>query len=462
LSYFAGEDYKKVIEICNENPEILDPKERLHILAEAIDNTPDDISQEELDRATEQLQDTAIRLFRKEKAPAILQTANGALIGKGYLQAYKTRINLAVAYIEEIAPELAKEKNPERKIGILSGLENYKDAIISMCEELIDKEDVNPRERSWAENIKRWIEQDYVPIKEIGRGGQAEVYLVWNTQEALGAVRAMKYLGNETLHEAETLEKLAHDYINKFYQSLRKEYLFKRGDNFTVKRGVWIVTDYVEGKTLEEFLEENPSSKEKIEIAYKLSQALLYAHWKENIVHRDIKPSNIMIKKSERGLDPVIIDFGIANRKGITGTDKYMAPEQIDENSHAAPPEDIYAFGCVLYKMFTGKSPFEDEIEELRSSRINTGATAVVGENRDETRALPEREYYNRLREIKTDKNLLGRKLEEFKKACPFPELHEIVWSCLQPDPLERKGMKEIKNELEELYKKLNPDTESL
>ncbi|MFF4960750.1 protein kinase domain-containing protein [Streptomyces sp. NPDC001222] len=127
----------------------------------------------------------------------------------------------------------------------------------------------------------------------------------------------------------------------------------------------YLVMEYVQGTTLAEALRDGPLPvAEAINAACAVLDALGHSH-ERGIVHRDIKPSNIMLA----GPDSVkVLDFGIA--KAFTeaatritgsgaaiGTPAYLSPEQINgaEVDHRA---DLYAMGCLLYELLTGRPPF--------------------------------------------------------------------------------------------------------
>lgn len=86
------------------------------------------------------------------------------------------------------------------------------------------------------------------------------------------------------------------------------------------------------------------------------------------LIHRDVKPANILLGGEEGREHAYITDFGLAKQVATTtelskagqvvGTLEYMAPEQVDQNEVTAAA-DVYALGCVLYKMLTGVPPFQ-------------------------------------------------------------------------------------------------------
>ena len=152
----------------------------------------------------------------------------------------------------------------------------------------------------------------------------------------------------------------------------------------------FLVMEHLEGETLAARLEKGPLPTEQVlTVATEIADALDKAH-KKGIVHRDLKPANVMLTPTGSKL----LDFGLAKpgviststietklmttpppasaetpkgvaasaplttRGTILGTFQYMAPEQI-EGADADGRTDIWAFGCVLYEMVTGKKAFE-------------------------------------------------------------------------------------------------------
>lgn len=198
--------------------------------------------------------------------------------------------------------------------------------------------------------------------EKIGTGGMAVVYKAMdrllNRYVAVKLLRS-EFQGNEEFIrrfniESQAAASLSHANIVSIYdvgQSNGEQY---------------IVMEYVDGKTLKEYIAEKKGGiywKEATDIAMQICSALEHAHSK-HIIHRDIKPQNIMITN-----DGVIkvTDFGIARAAagGTTtmeamGSAHYLSPEQA-RGGYTDQRSDIYSLGVVLYELFTGSLPFDGE-----------------------------------------------------------------------------------------------------
>ena len=137
---------------------------------------------------------------------------------------------------------------------------------------------------------------------------------------------------------------------------------------------VFIVMDYIEGRSLDMWLDGRnglPPIAEVVDIALQLLSALEAAH-ALGIVHRDLKPENVLLTPGPQGrLIAKIVDFGLAHvedpaDKGptltksdaIAGTPTYMSPEQC-RSLAVGPSTDLYALGCLLTTMLQGDPPFD-------------------------------------------------------------------------------------------------------
>jgi serine/threonine protein kinase len=210
---------------------------------------------------------------------------------------------------------------------------------------------------------------NYDLVQRIGVGGMGEVYLA-RQRTAFGREVAVKIIRSDLMHditirkrflrEAEVNAYLKHDHILPLVE-------------FGEEQGrLFLVTPYIKGGTLLKRLKGGALTlAETQELFSALVHAVAYLH-KRGVIHRDLKPSNIMLDHEE-GSERVyvrLIDFGIAALQGLTasapltmaghemGTEAYMAPERL--SGIAAPSNDIYSLGIILYQMLTGKLP-EDE-----------------------------------------------------------------------------------------------------
>jgi tetratricopeptide (TPR) repeat protein len=133
-------------------------------------------------------------------------------------------------------------------------------------------------------------------------------------------------------------------------------------------RGAFIITEYVDGPSLEQLLASSgqPSAiRGAMRILYALSQALMTLH-QQGVIHRDLKPTNLLLPRSG-GLK--ICDLGlatlIAEQEALTlGSARYMAPE-LFRGEQADGRADLYAVGMILYEMLAGRSQFEKTFKTL-------------------------------------------------------------------------------------------------
>jgi serine/threonine protein kinase len=209
----------------------------------------------------------------------------------------------------------------------------------------------------------------------LGAGGMGEVYRARDTR--LGRDVAIKVLpvtfarDNERMsrfqREAQVLASLNHPNIAVIYG------LEDSGSQA-------LIMELLEGPTLAERIARGPFPKEEaLSLAGQIAQALEYAH-ERGVIHRDLKPANIKLTADG---NVKILDFGLAKvlmgdsspidssssptftslatQAGvIIGTAAYMSPEQAKGKS-VDRRTDIWAFGCVLYEMLSGKRAFHGE-----------------------------------------------------------------------------------------------------
>ena len=129
-----------------------------------------------------------------------------------------------------------------------------------------------------------------------------------------------------------------------------------------------LVMDFIDGETLDVFLEEHQSLAiaDAVSIIQQLANGLQEAH-RLGIIHRDIKPQNVMIETlPASGYFARLLDFGIAQVSGsvqktygFRGTPLYASPEQCLGATELDTRSDIYSLGCLLFHILTGQAPFQ-------------------------------------------------------------------------------------------------------
>jgi serine/threonine-protein kinase len=144
--------------------------------------------------------------------------------------------------------------------------------------------------------------------------------------------------------------------------------------------------ELVEGGTLDKLLEERGkfSAEVAVQFALQMASGLAYAH-ERGIVHRDVKPGNFLLTTAGK---LKLSDFGLATVEAATkitaagktmGTFPYMAPEQIRGRPPVSPQTDLYALGCVIFEMLTGRTPFTGETPaEVMHKHLDTRPPRVA------------------------------------------------------------------------------------
>ncbi|MBR4719420.1 MAG: serine/threonine protein kinase [Lachnospiraceae bacterium] len=231
------------------------------------------------------------------------------------------------------------------------------------------------------------LRERYRIVCQIGNGGTSSVYLAEDV--SIGKKWAVKFLpcDDDTFW-------LAQNEINMMIM-LDYEMFPRIVDAWQEPEGYFIVSDYIEGITLDRVIGRKQISKRTLTGWWlDIANAIKYLHdHKPSILYLDLKLENIMLKRDG---SLKLIDFGIAGRiaqrGSLYGTPGYAAPEQyyncgelLDERT------DIFAFGMLMYAMFTGRKPVRELKEQERiirhcnglPSRIRSMILNCINEDKD-------------------------------------------------------------------------------
>jgi serine/threonine protein phosphatase PrpC len=239
----------------------------------------------------------------------------------------------------------------------------------------------------------RQLFDGYRIVREIHASSRSHLYLAVDT-EADGEELVILKIPSIDLRGDEV-------YLKRF---MMEEWVARRLDNAHVlkpkprsrKRGfLYVVTEYVEGQTLTQWMIDNPRPDlETVRgIVGQIASGLQAFHRKE-MLHQDLRPENIMIDKVGT---VKIIDFGSTRVTGIAeadpagaddilGTVQYTAPEYF-LGEGGTPRSDIYSLGVIAYQMVTGQLPYGVRMAQART-RFQQGKIAYASAL-DETREIP-------------------------------------------------------------------------
>jgi tetratricopeptide (TPR) repeat protein len=226
----------------------------------------------------------------------------------------------------------------------------------------------------------------YKLIRQIGKGGMGEVYEAEDLRlrqrvalktilpEIAGDPVAIARFKSEIV----LAQKVTHPNVCRIHGLG----LHKQSDGRELP---FLTMEFLPGETLSARLKRGAMDlAEALPIVHGMIDGLSAAH-RAGVIHRDFKSSNVMLVPDEGGIRAVITDFGLAKpsqpandgteltrRGAITGTLRYMSPEQINGET-LTPASDIYSLGIVVYEIVTGRVPFTGDSEwAIISAHLNT------------------------------------------------------------------------------------------
>ena len=225
--------------------------------------------------------------------------------------------------------------------------------------------------------IGKFLNNRYLIIDLIGKGGMGKVYLAEDTAKG-GMPIAVKILSLSLANQQMSQRFAREIFIGAQLGRKSKHIVRILSYGVTEDNTPFYVMEYLQGKNLKQILKIQPLTISKfLEICNQICLGLKCAHEGISlkgeiypIVHRDIKPENIFISEdSKQGEIVKILDFGIAKflteRSGMTLTDSfigslpYCSPEHMEGRKLLDVRSDIYSFGVLMFEMLTGKHPFQ-------------------------------------------------------------------------------------------------------
>ena len=198
----------------------------------------------------------------------------------------------------------------------------------------------------------------------ISKGGMGAV---WRARDLrLDRDVAVKLLHSWIADDEELRRRFARE--ARVLAPLENEHIVRLYDHGEDGETPYLVMELVEGANLAEVARERGFSwPEAVEIAVPVATALSYAHAR-GIVHRDLTPGNVLIESATGRV--VVSDFGLARiarsatsvttRGMLLGTPEYWSPEQA-RGADSETATDLYALGCLLFWLLSGRTPFEGD-----------------------------------------------------------------------------------------------------
>lgn len=234
--------------------------------------------------------------------------------------------------------------------------------------------------------------QDFTSWQRIGRGGFGKVYKARPHHPHLyhnqGWV-AIKVMDKRQLRDSAAELRMATEVA--IHETLEHPHILRVYDSFEDDRFVYLVMELCEEGDLWRYLRQRSqlnepgalgclTEKEAQRVIGQVAEALVYLH-RSNVLHRDLKLANIMLKKDkgelsirlgDLGLATWINDRGLMEPKTMCGTPSYICPEIMARQPYGYKA-DVWALGCLLVTVLTGRQPFRD------TGRITERLVAQVG-----------------------------------------------------------------------------------
>ncbi len=278
----------------------------------------------------------------------------------------------------------------------------------------------------------------YHILDKLGEGGMGAVYLGEHVK--MGRKSAIKVLTQSLAQDTDAIARFNREAANAArinHSNVCAIYDFGE----TTDGLIFLAMEFIEGEALTELLQrEGPLGPYRAAtIIRQVGDALQAAH-DLGIVHRDLKPDNIMVTKGRDRSDVVkVVDFGIAKAIGgeegqkvtrtglVVGTPEYMSPEQLSGDVLDGR-SDVYSGALVLFRMLTGRLPFEaDNAQEVMVKRLTDEPFKL-------NQALPGANFPPRLQQV-LDRGLQRMPGDRYRSAEEFTRDAVEAVGGAQPTP---------------------------
>jgi hypothetical protein len=232
--------------------------------------------------------------------------------------------------------------------------------------------------------VPRQLRQ-YRLLEELGRGGMGMVFKARHVR--LNQTVAVKLIRPDQRHDLQTVARFHRE--TGALGELRHPNLIQVTDADEVEGWDFLVMEYVEGLDLGRLLRrvQRLEVADACEVARQAALGLQYVH-DHDLVHRDLKPSNLLLSTTGQ---VKVLDWGLVRRpagqavdEGLTGfgmlmgTADFMAPEQGQDPHRVDGRADLYALGCTLYALLTGRPPFGTDEFDTHFKKIHAHLSEPV------------------------------------------------------------------------------------
>lgn len=224
---------------------------------------------------------------------------------------------------------------------------------------------------------------DHYEVLELIGGGSMGYVLRAHDRHS-GRIVAIKMLKPELAHEPLAVRRFLRE--ARHMKHLHHPHILPLTHVVDHRPGPYLVMPWIEKGSLAERLAAQGAltPEETLQLAHHIAEAIVYAH-RKGIIHRDIKPGNVLLGERD---EVWLADFGLARTlfndslldvriDQTVGTLPYMSPGRVQGVAEDTRT-DIYAFGCLLYEMLSGRPPYEGDTVQEVSRRVLMGPPVPI------------------------------------------------------------------------------------